>query len=83
MNEIADLPAPIPTLEERALAALESLAREHRRLLEVCCKEPTRCVQLMVAEDVMKANAALRGAEPASSAERPLEGTVMRKEEEC
>ena len=28
-------------------------------------------------------NAALRGAEPASSAERPLEGTVMRKEEEC
>lgn len=31
----------------------------------------------------MVANAALRGAEPASSAERPLEGTVMRKGEEC
>ena len=31
----------------------------------------------------MTANAALSGAEPASSAERPLEGTVMRKGEEC
>ena len=33
--------------------------------------------------DVEVPNVALMGAEPASSAERPLEGTVMRKEEEC
>lgn len=30
--------------------------------------------------DVVSSNAALSGVEPVSSAERPLEGTVMRKE---
>ena len=47
------------------------------------CLSIAHALALYDDERIKAANAALRGAEPASSAERPLEGTVMRKGEEC
>lgn len=59
-----------------AKAERERKERDENRMAE-------KIAAAVVRQMAERSNAALRGAEPASSAERPLEGTVMRKDEEC